>query len=276
MNFVTTILENVRNNKPLVHNITNYVTVNDCANMVLACGGSPIMADDSLEVEDITSICNALVINIGTLNSRTIESMILAGRKANEINIPVILDPVGAGASKLRTETTNRLLKEIKISVIRGNISEVKAITMGSNSTMGVDANELDKITEDNLLDGINFAKKLALTTNAVIAITGPIDIVTDGITAYIIRNGHGKMGDITGTGCMLTSVIGAFCGANRENILKAVATAVGAMGLCGELAYHKVETNREGTGSLKVYLIDYMSVLQRDTLEEGIKIEVK
>lgn len=276
MTFIKNVLENVRIKKPLVHNITNYVTVNDCANMVLACGGSPIMADDALEVEDITSICNALVINIGTLNTRTIESMILAGKKANRLNIPVILDPVGAGASKFRSDTTNRLLSEIKFSVIRGNISEVKSIAIGSNSTVGVDANTMDKITEANIDDGISFAKDLASRTGAVIAITGQIDIVSDATSTYIIRNGHGKMGDITGTGCMLTSIIGAFCGANTKEILMAVATAIGAMGLSGELAYKKIKERNEGTGSFKVYLIDYMSSLDGRTLEEGIKIETK
>lgn len=276
MSFIKEIFENIRTKTPLVHNITNYVTVNDCANMVLACGGSPIMADDVLEVDDITAICDALVINIGTLNSRTIESMILAGKKANEMNIPVILDPVGSGASKFRTETTNRLLKEIKFAAIRGNISEVKSIAVGSNSTLGVDANDMDKITEENLWEGIDFAKTVANNTGAVIAITGPIDIITDDTTTYVIRNGHATMGHITGTGCMLTSVMGAFCAANKEEILKAAVAAVGAMGLCGELAYKKVKERNEGTGSLKVYLIDYMSNLNGKKLEEGIKIEVK
>lgn len=200
----------------------------------------------------------------------------MSGKKANELNIPVILDPVGAGASKLRTETTNRLLREIKFSVIRGNISEIKSIAVGSSSTIGVDSNEMDKISEENLYEGIKFAKDLAKSTGAVIAITGPIDIVTDDTTTYIIRNGHDKMGDITGTGCMLTSIIGAFCGANPDELLKAVAIAVGTMGLCGELAYKKVEERNEGTGSLKVYLIDYISTIDGKALEGGIRIEVK
>lgn len=276
MDFIKNIIENVRRKKPLVHNITNYVTVNDCANMVLACGGSPIMADDALEVEEITSICNALVINIGTLNTRTIESMILAGKKANALKIPVILDPVGAGASKLRTETTNKLLAEVKFSVIRGNISEVKSIAAGSNSTVGVDANDVDKIVEENLDNAIEFVKDLAKRTGAVIAVTGEIDIITDGTKTYIVRNGHAKMGDITGTGCMLTSIIGTFCGGNKKDILNATATAIGAMGLCGEMAYKKIKERMEGTGSLKVYLIDYMSNLQGNVLKEGIKVEVK
>ena len=129
------ILENVRKKTPLVHAITNYVTVNDCANIALACGGSPIMADDAKEVEDITSICNALVLNIGTLNERTVQSMILAGKKANALCRPVILDPVGAGACALRTETVQRLLEEIKVSVIRGNMSEMKAVAGAAADT---------------------------------------------------------------------------------------------------------------------------------------------
>ena len=131
---------NVRAKSPLVHNITNYVTVNDCANMVLACGASPIMADDAAEVEDITTICGGLNINIGTLNSRTIESMLKAGKKANALGHPVVLDPVGAGASALRTETAYRLLDEVRFTVIRGSISEVKTLASGAGTTKGADA----------------------------------------------------------------------------------------------------------------------------------------
>ena len=141
--------ENVRSTCPLIHNITNYVTVNDCANMVLACGASPIMADDAAEVEDITTICGGLNINIGTLNSRTITSMLLAGKKANLLGHPVVLDPVGAGASQLRTDTANRLLREVKFTVIRGNISEVKTLASGAGTTKGVDADVADKVTEE-------------------------------------------------------------------------------------------------------------------------------
>lgn len=276
MEFLKEILDRAREVKPLVHNITNYVTVNDCANMVLACGGSPIMADDYLEVEEITSICNALVINIGTLNSRTVESMILAGKKANELNIPITLDPVGGGASKFRTETTLKLLNEVRFSVIRGNISEIKTIATGINTTVGVDANAADRITDENIEQVLSFSKALSKDTGAVIAITGAIDLITNGKESYLIRNGHAIMGNTTGTGCMLTSIIGAFCGANRGDIFKATVTAIGAMGLCGELAYKKVKERNEGTGSLKVYLLDYMSNLDGNTLKEGTKIESK
>ena len=150
---------NVRAKSPLIHNITNYVTVNDCANMVLACGASPIMADDAAEVEDITAICGGLNINIGTLNSRTIESMLKAGKKANALGHPVVLDPVGAGASALRTGTAYRLLDEVRFTVIRGNISEVKTLASGAGTTKGVDADVADRVTEENLDGAVAFAK---------------------------------------------------------------------------------------------------------------------
>lgn len=268
------ILANVKEITPLVHSITNYVTVNDCANIILACGGSPIMADDINEVEEIASICHALVINIGTLNERTINSMIKAGKKANEINHPVILDPVGAGASALRTNTVFRLLQEVKLSVIRGNISEIKTVYAGSGSTKGVDAYEDDEVNEKNIDEVISVAHELALKTGAVIAITGAVDIVADGEKAYIIKNGHPMMSKITGSGCMLTTVIGAYCGANYDHILASTAAAVCAMGLCGELAFNKVAETKGGTSSFRTYLIDYMSKLDSELLNGGIKIE--
>ena len=193
------MLENVRGKCPLIHNITNYVTVNDCANIVLACGASPIMSDDQSEVEEITTICGGLNINIGTLNKRTIESMFLAGKCANALSHPVVLDPVGAGASKLRTETAQKLLEEVKFTVIRGNISEVKTLASGSGTTKGVDADVADKVSEENLDSAVAFAKAFAEKTDAVVAITGAIDIVADGKKAYCIRNGHPMMSSITG-----------------------------------------------------------------------------
>lgn len=269
-----TILEAVKKNVPLVHFITNYVTVNDVANMMLACGGSPIMSDEILDVEDITSICNATVINIGTLNQNTIEAMIAAGKKANELGHPVLLDPVGAGASRLRTETTFRLLKEVKFSVIRGNISEIKTVYSGSGSTKGVDADVADVVTEDNLADTITFAKKLSETTGAVIAITGAIDIITDAKQAYAVRNGVAAMSRITGTGCMLDGVIAGYVAANPDNVVKAVVAAIAAEGLCGEIAAKKIEAEGSGTSSLRMHLIDAMSNLDGEILEDGAKVE--
>ena len=144
-------LEQVRQTVPLIHNITNYVTVNDCANILLACGGSPIMADDEEEAAQITAVCGGLNINIGTLNKRTIASMFLAGRKANELGHPAVLDPVGAWASDLRTDTARRLLEEIRFAVVRGNISEMKTLAAGAGTTKGVDADVADRVTEENL-----------------------------------------------------------------------------------------------------------------------------
>ncbi len=156
------MLENVRKNCPLVHNITNYVTVNDCANILLACGGSPIMADDADEVEEITTLCGGLNINIGTLNQRTIPAMHKAGKKANELGHPVVLDPVGAGASTLRTRTAVELIENIKFSVIRGNISEIKTLALGGGTTRGVDADIADTVTKENLAQAVAFAKEFA------------------------------------------------------------------------------------------------------------------
>lgn len=270
------ILSNVEKMSPLVHSITNYVTVNDCANTILASGGSPIMADDICEVCDITSICSALVINMGTLNERTIKSMLAAGKKANSIHHPVIFDPVGAGASTLRNETALEIIKEIQCSVIRGNISEIKFLATGGGSTQGVDACEADLVTDETLDSIIAFAKALSKKTGAVIAITGATDIVADQNKAYVIKNGHPMMSRVTGTGCMLTALVGAYVGANSDHLLDATATAVCAMGLCGELAYQRLCEVDGGTNTYRMLLIDYISKLTIGTLEAGAKIESK
>lgn len=270
------ILKNVQQKSPLVHCITNYVTVNDVANAILACGASPIMADDINEVEDITSICNATYINIGTLNERTIESMIKAGKKANSLGHPVVLDPVGAGASKFRTDTTFKLLDEIKFSVIRGNISEIKTIYTGNGKTKGVDADIRDRVTEETIDDAVLLAKDMSKRFGSVIVITGAIDIVSDENKAYVIRNGHPVMSKITGTGCMLTGIITAFVAANRDNITEAVAAAVSLMGLSGELGYLRMKENNAGTSSLRTYLIDEISKIDDSTLKGGMKVEIR
>lgn len=176
------MLENVRGKCPLIHNITNYVTVNDCANIVLACGASPIMSDDQSEVEEITTICGGLNINIGTLNKRTIETMFLAGKRANALSHPVVLDPVGAGASKLRTETAQKLLEEVKFTAHpRQHLRGQDPCLPAAGTTKGVDADVADKVSEENLDSAVAFAKAFAEKTGAVIAITGAIDIVADG-----------------------------------------------------------------------------------------------
>lgn len=270
------IITNVRSKTPLIHCITNYVTVNDVANLLLASGASPIMADDSLEVEEITSICNGLTINIGTLNSRTIESMLLAGKKANKLGKITVLDPVGAGASKLRTKTAFQLINEIKFSVIRGNISEIKTLYLGSASTKGVDANISDMITEENVTKAIELAKQLSKQTKAIIAITGAIDIVANENKVYLIRNGHPMMSKITGTGCMLSALIAAYGAANDTNLLEAVIGAIACIGLAGELAYKKMVERKAGTSTLRMCLIDAVSLMTDESLKEGMKVEIR
>lgn len=269
------MLENVRKTCPLIHNITNYVTVNDCANMVLACGASPIMADDKDEVEDITAVCAGLNINIGTLNSRTVASMLLAGKRANQLGHPVVLDPVGAGASKLRTETAMRLVNEIRFSVIRGNISEIKTLAFGSGTTKGVDADVADSVTEETLEDVVAFAKTFAEKTGAVIAITGAIDIVADGKKAYCIRNGHPMMSSVTGTGCQLSAMTAAFVTANPLHPLEAAAAAVSAMGLAGEIAYGRL-SEQDGNATYRNYIIDAIYNMTPEVLEKGANYEVR
>ena len=255
----------LRERRPLVHNITNYVTVNDCANATLAIGASPIMADDIAEVEDIVSICDALVLNIGTLNQRTVESMILAGKRANELSKPVILDPVGNGASVLRTRTTNRILEEVYVSVIRGNMSEIRMAYEGLGSTRGVDTSDEDLLCGDAAK---GLAMNLAKRCQAVVAITGPTDYIADANVCYAVSNGHPSMSRITGAGCMCTSVTGAFCAALGASV-DTVVCAVAAMGIAGEIAY----TKSEGTGGFRSALIDALSRMNDNTLSGGIKI---
>ncbi len=269
------MLTNVREKSPLIHNITNYVTVNDCANILLACGASPIMADDENEVSEITSICTALNINIGTLNSNTISSMLIAGTRSNELSHPILLDPVGAGASTLRTNTALTLINNLKPTVIRGNISEIKALAFRESSTKGVDADIADVVTDSNLDDAITFAKNFANTTSAVIAITGAIDIVTDGEKAAVIRNGNAMMSKITGTGCMLSAMMTAYIAANPNNVFCAAVAAVCAMGLSGELAYNRLDEH-DGNITYRGYLIDEIFGLTEDKLLKGAKYEMQ
>lgn len=273
-NMLGICIDNVRKNTPLVHNITNYVTVNDVANVILASGASPIMSDEPEDVVDITSICGGLNINIGTLNKRSIEGMFMAGTRAKELGHKILLDPVGAGASKLRTETAVKIMDEIKPDVIRGNISEIKTLALGSGTTKGVDADVADAVTEDNLDQMIEFAKEFAAKTGAVVAITGAIDLVADSSKCYVIRNGVPQMGRITGTGCQLSGMMTGFVVANNENILEAAAAAVCTMGLAGEIGLSHM-ASYEGNSTLRNRIIDAIYNMDADTLEQGAKYEL-
>ena len=268
-------IDNVRKTVPLVHNITNYVTVNDVANVLLACGGSPIMSDEPEDVEDITSICGGLNINIGTLNQRSIEGMYRAGTKANALGHVVLLDPVGAGASALRTNTAVGLMNKVKFDVIRGNISEIKTLALGSGTTKGVDADVSDAVTEESLDQAVNFAKNLAAKTGSIIAITGAIDLVADENKCYVIRNGRAEMGRITGTGCQLSGMMTAFVTANPKAKLEAAAAAVCAMGLAGEIGWSRMQDG-DGNSTYRNRIIDAIYNMDGDTLEKGAKFEVR
>ena len=270
-----TCLDQVRKTVPLVHNITNYVTVNDVANILLACGGSPIMSDEPEDVEDITTICGGLNINIGTLNQRSIEGMFRAGKKAAELGHTLLLDPVGAGASVLRTNTAVELMKELPFTVIRGNISEIKTLALGSGTTKGVDADVADAVTERTLDNAVAFAKNFAAKTGSIIAITGAIDLVADAENCYVIRNGRGEMGRITGTGCQLSGMMTAFLAANPENKLAAAAAAVCAMGLAGEIGWSRMAEG-DGNSTYRNRIIDAIFNMDGETLERGAKYEVR
>lgn len=270
-----TMLENVRAKSPLVHNITNYVTVNDVANVLLAAGGSPIMSDDADDVEDITSICGGLNINIGTLNKNTIPSMFLAGKKVNALGHIVLLDPVGAGASRLRTDTANRLMREVRFDAVRGNISEIKTLCTGSGSTKGVDADAVDAVTEANLDDGVQLVKAFAKQTGCIIAVTGAIDLVSDGERCWCIRNGRAEMSRITGTGCQLSALMTAFLVANPDRKLDAAAAAVCMMGLAGEIGWANMQPG-DGNSTYRNRIIDAIFNMTGDALEEGAKYELR
>lgn len=265
----------LRKTMPLIHNITNYVTVNDVANILLACGGSPIMSDEAEDVEDITSICNGLNINIGTLHKSSIEGMLRAGKKANDLHHPILLDPVGAGASKFRTETALGLMQELNLAVIRGNISEIKTLALGSGTTKGVDADVSDAVTEENLEQAIEFVKAFSKKTGTMIAVTGRIDLVTDGNRCYVIRNGRPEMGKITGTGCQLSGMMTAFITANPDEMLEAAAAAVCAMGLAGEIGWSRMQTG-DGNATYRNRIIDAIYNMTGDILEKGANYEIR
>ncbi len=264
----------IRETSPLVHCMTNYVTVNDVANALLAVGASPIMSDDIDDVRDITAISSALVINIGTLNARTVASMLEGGRVANAKGIPVILDPVGAGASRLRDDATRALLDQVRFAAVRGNISELGFIAGLQVATRGVDAAD-----EDADKDAAAIATTVATTYRTVAAVTGAVDVIADGSHVLRLANGTPVLKSVTGTGCMTSALAGAAIAAHRrqggvsaQGDLTAVATAVSLMGIAGEMAQERVGAH--GTGSFHIALIDALSTLDAAGLESRVRVD--
>lgn len=262
----------VRGNKPLVQCITNFVTVNDCANIILAAGGSPTMASHLLEVEEAVCGVQALVCNMGAIDK--VDSMILAGKAANRLGIPVVLDPVGAGGTQLRRDAVKRLLDEVHFTVIRGNASEIRYLAGQQSAGSGVDVSDADEITESNLESAVSMAAELAERLGSVIAVSGKIDVISDGKESCVLNNGCATMARITGSGCMLTALIGAFCGGNR-NYFSAACSAVAAMGICGEIAEAKRLRNGTGNATFRTDLIDAVFNLTEEQLEEGVRYEI-
>ena len=269
------LLQAVRQTHPLIHCITNYVTVNDCANLLLAAGASPIMADAPEEAAEITARSQGLTLNLGTLQAGRVPAMLASGRQANRSGIPAVLDPVGAGASAFRTRTARQLLEEVRFAVIRGNLSEMRALVGSSRAAHGVDAAPADRITAGTLDQTVAFAKSFARQTGAVVAITGAIDVVTDGRRAFCIRNGCPEMSRVTGTGCQLSAMMGACLAAVPQEPLAGAVTAVCAMGLCGQLARRRI-TPLDGNASYRNYIIDAVYNLTGAQLEEGADYEVR
>ena len=268
-------LDRVRERRPLIHCITNYVTANDVANLLLACGASPIMADEPEEVAEITARCAGLCLKLGTPSRRTIPSLMRAGVKAGELGRPVVLDPVGVGASALRLRTAQELMARVTFTVLRGNVSELRALAGGQEHTRGVDAGGADAVTEAELERGVAFAKGTARRTGTVVAVTGAIDLVSDGEQCVVIRNGRPEMGLVTGTGCQLSALTAACLAASPERPLEAAAAAVCAMGVAGELAWARMSP-QDGNATYRDRIIDAVCRMDGTALEKGANYEMR
>lgn len=262
------LLDNVKRKKPLVHSITNYVTANDCANVILAIGGSPTMADYSKEAAGITEIASAVVLNMGIINDDMVNAMIASGKKANELGIPVVFDPVGAGVANYRNEVARKILSQIKIDVLRGNISEVKFIGGLKSNNKGVDASESDM--NIGIEDEIEIAKGIAKNLNCTVAITGVTDIISDGERTAILNNGTKMLANVTGTGCMTSALTGTFCGGGSDYFIAAIAAVI-SMGISGEISEEK--NGSTGLGSFHIGIIDAISKLNSEIIESKAKI---
>jgi len=238
-------LQKVRNNAPLVHNITNFVVMNNTANALLAIGASPVMAHAAEEVAEMSALASALVINIGTLSREWVDAMALAMTAAQGKGIPIVFDPVGAGATAFRTRTCLTLIDQVAPTVIRGNASEIMALAGSSVQTKGVDSSAAE-------CDAESAALALAEKYACVVTVSGAVDLITDGNKKFQIRNGNPMMPKVTGLGCTATALVGAFCAINDDPLVAAT-HAMAAMGICGEIA----AAQSEGPGTLQVHLID-------------------
>ncbi|MGD7008904.1 hydroxyethylthiazole kinase [Metabacillus sp. 84] len=258
------LLTKVRKTNPLIHNITNIVVANFTANGLLALGASPVMADAIEEVEEMAAMAGALVLNIGTLNSRTVESMLLAGKAANNHGVPVVLDPVAAGATELRTKSAQRILEEVEIAVIRGNAAEIANVAGEKWTIKGVDSGKAEGDIKE-------LAISAASTLQTVVAVTGPVDYISDGAQVISVSNGHPILTKVTGTGCLLSSTVGAFL-AVEENHLSAASAALAFYGTAAEAAVRNVKDL--GPGSFQMEFINQLSLISEKDVSERSAIE--
>jgi hydroxyethylthiazole kinase len=256
-------LRALRERKPLVHQITNYVVMNETANATLSLGALPVMAHAHEEVEEIASVAGALVLNIGTLSEYWIESMLLAAQVANRAGVPVVLDPVGAGATRLRTDTAKRIVAEREIAVVRGNVAEVATLAGRHAEIRGVESIGASD-------SGAELAETAARALGCVAAVTGPVDHVSDGDRALAVSNGHELLGKVSGTGCMATAVTGCFLAVAPERPLEAAAEALVAFGVAGEDAAR----DAKGPGTFHAGLYDTLYNLDPDTLDGRARVE--
>ena len=254
-------MRNVKDRRPLVHHITNYVTVNDCANITICAGGSPVMSDEAEDIVDITRISSAVVLNMGTLNKRTVDSIILSGKIANDHGVPVIFDPVGVGASKYRDLVAARVLSEVKVDVIKGNAGEI-----GVLSGIGGEVRGVDSVSSNNERAA---TETLARKYGCIVAMTGETDYVSDGEKTVVLRNGHALMDRVSGTGCMASSVVGCYVGANGASV-DSVAAAISAISIAGELA----APISNGPGTFKVNMLDALYNLTPEQFDSMRKAE--
>ena len=269
---ITELLEirhTVKTNKPLIHCITNHISINDCANVVLSVGAKPIMAEHPAEVSEITASSQALAVNLGNINDTRMKSIFLSGKTAYEKNIPSIIDIVGVACSNLRLDFTNKFILECHPNVIKGNMSELKALCGIKSGAKGIDVGEKDAVTNNNLDNYITMLKSLSSKTGSVVAATGVVDIITGGNDTYLIENGCEMLSMITGTGCMLNVLAAAFISSN--NIMGGTVLATAFMGICGELS-----RNSKGTATFRTTLLDTIYSLSDYMLRDRIKYTLK
>jgi hydroxyethylthiazole kinase len=263
VNRAADLLVAVRTARPLVHNITNYVVMNPTANALLALGASPVMAHAGEEVAEMAAIAGALVLNIGTLSPPWISAMFKAAESARQKRVPIVLDPVGAGATRLRTETARKLLGEFPPEVLRANASEILAVAGDGGQTRGVDSRHPVELARDA-------AVQLARKFNITVAVTGPEDFVTDGARTVRISNGHPLMSRVTGTGCTASALAGAFCAVEKDAFVAAVASLV-AFGIAGEMAAR----DHPRPGTFQVRLLDALDEIQPEHVRAGARVEI-